>query len=105
MRPSRWLCLTMLCRCEARCLFKRGARNMTHGVDTTDGGHPQRTEAGGLTANGLLRRQITVIMDEMTVLTIALQKHGIDPNQREDREAKVVVKRIIERAYGHDPRP
>jgi len=50
-------------------------------------------------SNDLIRRQIVAIMDHMTELTLALHKRGIDPNQREDREAKEVVKRIIERAY------
>lgn len=49
--------------------------------------------------NDTLRHRLSALIAEMTVATRILKEHGIDPNQKEDREAGEVLKRIVEKAY------
>ena len=45
------------------------------------------------------RARLRALIDEMTATTRALRSRGIEPGQKEDREALVIVNRMIERAY------
>ena len=45
------------------------------------------------------RRRLDALIAEMTETTNSLRARGIEPGQREDREAVQIVKRITEQAY------
>lgn len=45
------------------------------------------------------RDRLRALIDEMLVTTLALRTRGIEPSQKEDREARVIVKRIIEQTF------
>lgn len=50
-------------------------------------------------SNAETRERLSSLIAEMTATTLALRAHGVEPGQREDREAYETIKRIIERAY------
>lgn len=45
------------------------------------------------------RARLDALIADMAATTNALRARGIEPSQKEDREAAQIVKRITERAY------
>lgn len=45
------------------------------------------------------RKRLDALIADMMATTKAMRARGIEPAQREDREATEIVKRITERAY------